>query len=98
MYDDKQPELVTKTFNVSQYIYASFKLSPDQSGYIAAKWYINGGSGEWSNSISAQGRVGYGYFSASYSGPGQGAVEYYWCPSSDCSDGELAWVRTFEVR
>ncbi|MBO0793758.1 MAG: hypothetical protein J2P36_22795, partial [Ktedonobacteraceae bacterium] len=97
VYSDNQPKTLTSTFSPYQTIYLSYKLTPGNTGYAFPKWYQNGDSGKWGKGVALSGRSGYGYFSATYYGKSQGAVELYWCTKSDCSDGQLAWVRTFEV-
>lgn len=96
IYPDNQAQMITSTFKPDQTIYLSYKLSAGYTGYIGALWY-GGTSTTWSDLLNIENRSGYGDFSISYTGPVQGAVELYWCNQSDCSDRELAWVRTFQV-
>jgi hypothetical protein len=97
-YDDAQPRTITSTFRPYQTIYVTYKLTAGYSGYIGALWYANGRSGPWSRLVNIQNRYGYGDFAINYNGEVQGAVELYWCSRSDCSDRQLAWVRTFQVK
>jgi hypothetical protein len=96
IYDDNQPKTITSTFKPTQRIYVAFTLSAGHSGYIGALWY-GGTSPDWSDLLNIENHSGYGYFSIMYTGAVQGAVELYWCQKADCSDRELAWVRTFQV-
>jgi hypothetical protein len=96
VYDDYQAKTITSTFKPNQRVYLAFKLSAGYTGYIGALWY-GGTSPKWSDLLDIQDHYGYGDFSIIYTGPVQGAVELYWCQKNDCSDRELAWVRTFQV-
>jgi hypothetical protein len=96
VYSDYQAKTITSTFKPYQKIYLAYTLSTGHTGYIGALWY-GGTSKTWSDLVNIQNRSGYGDFSISYTGPVQGAVELYWCEKTDCSDRELAWVRTFQV-
>jgi flagellar basal body-associated protein FliL len=89
------PTHVTNTFKVNQRVYATFKVTR-QSGYVMAKWYLNGAFGT-SDKLQITAGDTSGYFSIVYFVPGQGAVELYYCTASDCSDAQLAQVASFTV-
>jgi hypothetical protein len=92
------PTAPTTTFTTSQTIYATFKISasaPD--GYVEAKWYSDGKFGFVSKKPLAVKGDYVGYLAAQYFTSTQGAVEYYFCIKSDCSDAKLADVTNFTV-
>ncbi|GER82363.1 MAG: zinc ribbon domain-containing protein [Thermogemmatispora sp.] len=95
--NDVTPTHLTSTFKTHQTIYATFEIKSGNSGYMVAKWYLNNVHA-FDNKV-LQVKPGYdaGYFAGYYNLAGQGAVEIYWCTTSDCSDAQLAQVATFTV-
>jgi len=93
-----RPTTTASTFQVNQKIYVTFDLNLNGStGYVEAKWYINGQIYVSRNFAANNPNYINGYFWQEYTTPGQGAVELYWCTQSNCSDAALADFVNFTV-
>jgi|GEM_PF-4161792 len=95
-----QPTELESVYQPDQTIYLAYHWNNiGYSGYVYTIWYFNGQ--EETSDISDYMGTNYssydGYISYSLSDDGQGAVEVYWCKSSNCDDRELAWVRPFTI-
>ena len=98
--DKDQPTELESVYQPDQTIYLAYHWNNvGYSGYVYTIWYFNGQeeTSGTSDYISANYSSYDGYISYSLPDDGQGAVEVYWCKSSDCSDSELAWVRPFTI-
>jgi hypothetical protein len=99
-----QATTLQSTFNTGETIYMAYHANlvasngTSWSGTVKIIWYFNGQTGDSRSSDYMDGTkyTSYdGYFSLSYSQPGQGAAEIYFCQTSTCW---LAWVRPFKVQ
>ncbi|WP_141727763.1 zinc ribbon domain-containing protein [Thermogemmatispora onikobensis] len=95
---DVAPTHLTSTFKTHQTIYATFEIKSGSSGYMVAKWYLNNLHAFDNKILQVKPDYDAGYFAGYYNLAGQGAVEIYWCTTSDCSDAQLAQVATFTVQ
>jgi hypothetical protein len=94
---DVAPTHLTTTFKIHQTIYATFEIKSGSNGYMVAKWYLDNVHAFDNKVLQVQPDYNAGYFAGYYNLAGQGAVEIYWCTTSDCSDAQLAQVATFTV-
>ncbi|MBX5459175.1 MAG: hypothetical protein IRZ31_19965, partial [Thermogemmatispora sp.] len=95
--NDVTPTHLASTFKTHQTIYATFQIKSGNSGYMVAKWYLNDVHAFDNKILQVKSSYDAGYFAGYYNLAGQGAVEIYWCTTSDCSDAQLAQVATFTV-
>jgi hypothetical protein len=95
-----QPAELQSAFHVGQKVYLAYHwTNAGYAGYIDMIWYFNGSSIGSLRSDLISTRYSYydGYSAYTFTEPGQGAVEVYWCGTSSCSNRQLAWVRPFSV-
>lgn len=95
-----QPTELQSHFRVAQRVYLAYHwINTAYAGYVDMIWYFNGSPVGHLRSDFISTRYSYydGYSAYTFTGPGQGAVEVYWCATSGCSDRQLAWVRPFSV-
>ncbi|WP_126579173.1 hypothetical protein [Tengunoibacter tsumagoiensis] len=93
-YNPTQP---ATTFTTQQEIYIVFGIeSQGLPGTIKAIWYLDRSPINTALFAHAPENT-IGYFSTVYTTPGQGAVELYWCATSNCTDAQLAQIVTFTV-
>nr|BBH86782.1 hypothetical protein KTC_15330 [Thermosporothrix sp. COM3] len=96
--DSKDGTTSYDVFNSGQTIYASFDVEEGAVGYVTTKWYFNGDPPDTGEPLEMGREYGGGYYSHEYYESGYGAVEFYWCSTSSCSDEKLAAVKTFQVK
>jgi hypothetical protein len=93
-----KPTTLTSTFATNKPVYATFTIPTNAppNGFVVTKWYSDGKLDVTSKILTVQSDF-VGYFSETYTNAAQGAVEFYWCTQSDCSDAKLADVANFTV-
>jgi hypothetical protein len=93
-----KPTTLATAFAINKSVYATFTIpkSAPPNGFVITKWYGDGNLAFTSKILTVQSDF-VGYFSETYTSAAQGAVEFYWCTQSDCSDAKLADVANFTV-